>query len=143
MDPALIKNVTAFLDDFNNIFNVDKLSDYIMDIIHARNVIFITIGSACVAGLIFILIVRCFAGVIIWTSIFGVMGVLGGGGYWVFKYADKYSASDKTHNYLLYSAYAIWGIDGAFLLLVLCCCTRIRLAVAIMKVTGSFMINTP
>jgi len=37
----------------------------------------------------------------------------------------------------------LWGIAGAFFLLILCCCGRIRLAVAIMKVTGQFIYNTP
>lgn len=42
-----------------------------------------------------------------------------------------------------YGAYALWGIDGFFAILVLLCCSRIRLAVAVMKVTSSFIYRTP
>ena len=42
-----------------------------------------------------------------------------------------------------YGAYALWGLDGLFALITLCCCSRIRLAVAVMKVTSSFMYRTP
>lgn len=44
---------------------------------------------------------------------------------------------------MTYGAYALWGVDAAFLLIVFFCCSRIRLAVAITKVTGQFVYNTP
>lgn len=76
-------------------------------------------------------------------SILGIMASLGAGGYWVYQYKNNYDVSDKNHMYLQYGAYALWAIDGAFALIVLCCISRIRLAVAIMKVTSSFIYRTP
>ena len=93
--------------------------------------------------MIYMILVRCFAGVIIWFSILGIMAILGAGGYWVYLYRTHYETTDNNYKYVQYGAYTLWGIDGVFLILVLCCCSRIRLAVAIMKVTGSFILNTP
>lgn len=87
-------------------------------------------------GLLYLLILRCCAGIIVWTTIFGILAVLGGGGYWAYRTKDNYDESDGNYKYLQYGAYALWGIAGLFLLIVLCCCGRIRLAVAVIKVTG-------
>ena len=122
---------------------MDKLTDYIMDLVHVWQVILITLGTAVVLGMIYMILVRCFAGVIIWFSILGIMAILGAGGYWVYLYRTHYETTDNNYKYVQYGAYTLWGIDGVFLILVLCCFSRIRLAVAIMKVTGSFILNTP
>lgn len=133
MKDAAIK---TFKDNFYEKYNVDKFTDYVMDLVNAWQVMLISLGTAFILGLIYLLILRCCAGVLIWTTILGVLAVLGGGGYWVYTLKDKYDESDGNHKYLQYGAYAIWAIGGAFLLAILCCCSRIRLAVAIMKVTG-------
>jgi solute carrier family 44 protein 1 (choline transporter-like protein)/choline transporter-like protein 2/4/5 len=44
---------------------------------------------------------------------------------------------------MTYGAYALWGICGAFAFVVCICASRIKLAVAIMKVTSSFIGRTP
>lgn len=44
---------------------------------------------------------------------------------------------------MMYGAYAMWAVAGAFALISLCCCSRIRLAVAITKVSSSFVYRTP
>ena len=103
----------------------------------------ICVGAAFIIGMIYLIILRCCVGVIVWFTIFGVLAALGGGGYWVYRTKDNYEESDNNYKYLTYGAYAIWGIAGAFFLLILCCCGRIRLAVAIMKVTSQFIYNTP
>jgi len=84
----------------------------------------------------YLVILRCFAGLLVWTTIFGILGCLGGGGYWLYYQKDNYDSSDKNRDYVTYGAYALWGIGGLFFLLILCCCSRIRLAVAILKVTS-------
>jgi uncharacterized membrane protein YphA (DoxX/SURF4 family) len=96
----------------------------------------ICLGAAFVIGMIYLVILRCCAGVMVWTTIFAILAILGGGGYWLYRYRTNYPESDNTHYYVTYGAYTIWGIGGLFLLIIICCCNRIRLAVAIMKVTG-------
>lgn len=96
----------------------------------------ICVGAAFVIGIIYLVILRCCAGVIIWSTIFAILIIVGGGGYWCYISKNNYPSTDNTYKYMMYGGYALWGLDGLFLLIVLCCCSRIRLAIAIMKVTG-------
>lgn len=41
----------------------------------------------------------------------------------------------KTYGYICF------GVAGLFLILLLCCCNRLRLAVAVCKVAGRFVLN--
>lgn len=121
---------------------MDKYTQYIADIYKAWYVLAISVGVAVLAALFYLVILRCCAGILIWVSIFGIIGAFGGGGYWAYQTRLQYDVTDKNYKYLQYGAYALWGIDAAFAVIVLCCCSRIRLAVAIMKVTSAFIHNT-
>lgn len=131
------------MDQFYKNYDVEKYTAYIADLAKAWYVMVISIGVAVVVSLIYLLILRCCAGVLIWVSIFGILGAMGGGGYWLYATKEKYPIGDPTHNYMMYGAYACWAVTGVFALLSLCLCSRIRLAVAIMKVTSSFIFRTP
>lgn len=135
--------VKAFNDNFYNKYDVDKYSQYIGDLYKAWYVMAISVGVAVVAAMVYLIILRWFAGVLIWVSIVGILAALGGGGYWAYQTRLQYDIEDKNYKYLQYGAYALWGVTGAFAILVLLCCSRIRLAVAIMKVTSSFITNNP
>lgn len=125
-----------FNDDFYEKYNIDKLSDYITDLINAWEVMLICLGAAFILGMLYLVILRCCAGVLIWTTIFAIIAITGGGGYWLYTHKDTYEESDNNYKYMQYGAYALWGLAGLFFLMMICCCNRIRLAVAIMKVTG-------
>jgi hypothetical protein len=47
-------------------------------------VLAISVGVAFFAGIVYLMILRCCAGVLIWLSIFGIMGAFGAGGYWLY-----------------------------------------------------------
>lgn len=99
----------------------------------------ISVGVAFVVAILYLFILKCFAGVLIWISILGILAAFGAGGYWAYFTRTKYDESDKNYMYLQYGAYALWAVGGAFFLVTLCCISRIRLAVAIMKVTSKFI----
>jgi hypothetical protein len=82
--------VSAFKDNFYEKFNIDKFSDYVSDLINTWQVMVISIGTAFIIGIIYLVILRCCAGVIVWFTIFGILGALGGGGYWVYITKDNY-----------------------------------------------------
>ncbi len=46
--------------------------------------------------------------------------------------------ASENANYDIY-AYITWGVAGLFLIVLLCCCSRIRLAVAVCKSAGKFV----
>lgn len=143
-DPSSLTNLTKpFLESFNKNYDVSKYTAYIADLAKAWQVLAISCAVAIVVSIVYLLILRCCAGVIIWMSIFSILAAMGGGGYWMYATKDKYLVSDPTHNYMMYGAYAMWAVCGAFAVISLCCCSRIRLAVAIMKVSSQFVYGTP
>jgi hypothetical protein len=93
---------------------------------------------------------KCLAGCIVWTSIFGVIGILIALGVIFLYNAGKLDvASDYTGylgmptyeanaNYDIYG-YICFGIAGVLLIVLMCCCSRIRLAVAVCKAAGQFV----
>lgn len=143
-DPKFVVNETkVFVEKFNKDYNVEKYTEYISDLAKAWYVMAISIAVAVVTAIIYLLILRLCAGVMIWMSILGILGAMGGGGYWLFATRVDYPTTDPTYMYMQYGAYALWAIAGIFFIITLCCCSRIQLAVAIMKVTSSFIYRTP
>lgn len=71
-----------------------------MDLVHVYPVMIISLGTAFVIGMIYMVLLRCFAGLIIWLSIFGILGCFGAGGYWAYKTKDNYETSDNNYYYL-------------------------------------------
>ena len=93
-------------------------------------------------------LLRCCAGCIVWMFLIGVVTVLALGGI-VFLYnAGTISGVGSYSGYLSipntsasqpnYKAYGIvcFVMSALFLLIILCCCSRIRLAVAVCKAAG-------
>jgi hypothetical protein len=119
----------------------------------------ISVGSAFVLGMIFMLLMRCCAGVIVFFSLIGIFVLIAGGSAWLFlkgrcwyvkldegqvcNYVltnSTYTVDDtKNFKYLTIGSYVLWGIAGAYLILLLCLCNRIRLGVAIAKTTSRFI----
>lgn len=90
--------VQTFKDNFYNKYDVDKYSTYIADLYKAWYVMAISVGVAFFTAIVYLLILRCCAGVLIWISILGIAGALGAGGYWLYYTgAAQYDAADKNH----------------------------------------------
>ena len=106
-------------------------------------------GLAFIVSFIVMFFLRCCAGCIVWLSLFAIMFLFVGTGL-IFLYNAGYFQSASTYATYLgvpntssqYNEPVGWtliGIGCFFLLVVLCCCNRIRLAVAICKSAGQFV----
>jgi hypothetical protein len=96
---------------------------------------------------------RCLAGCIVWCSVIGIILIFAAGGV-VFLYnagvitgAGNYSgylaipnSSASQDTYKIYG-YISFGLAGLALILTLCCCSRLRLAVAVCKAAGQFIVG--
>jgi hypothetical protein len=93
---------------------------------------------------------KCLAGCIVWLSIFGIIGFIAGMGVIFLYNAGTFAAYDSYVGYLgipTYAAnsnyniygYICFGIAGVLFIVLLCCCSRIRLAVAVCKAAGQFV----
>lgn len=112
------------------------------------------LGIAIVISLIFMFLLRCLVGCIVWFSCIGIILVFIGlgvlflynGGAFKGTVADEYAGFlgmptlDGSDYYKTYG-YICFGIAGVLLILLLCCCNRLRLAVAVCKVAGRFVIR--
>jgi hypothetical protein len=98
-------------------------------------------------------LLRCLAGCIVWLSVIGIIaffalagivflynaGVISGVGSYG-GYLSIPSTSASQSHYDVYG-YICFGLSGLFLIITLCCCSRIRLAVAVCKAAGQFIVG--
>lgn len=75
----------------------------------------------------------------IWTSLLLIAVLIGGGGYYMYNRKDKYAIDSDNYNINLYGSYTLFGLCGLYILCMLCCCSRIRLAIAILKAAAEFV----
>lgn len=101
-DTTALQNtaVKTFKENFYDKYNIDKFTDYIGDLVSVWYVMAICFGIAFVLGMLYLLILRCCAGVIIWFSIIAILGVIGGGGYWCYHTKNNYDETDSNYKYL-------------------------------------------
>lgn len=77
-----------------------------------------------------------------WVTVFLGFFVLLGFGLFLYFTASTYDDEDSTKDYMTYTAYGIFGLCALYLLVLLCCCNRIRLGVAIMQTTADYINST-
>lgn len=100
-------------------------------------------------------LLRCVAGLIVWTSAFGIIIFFALAGVVFLNNAGIINISSIASGYLSIptvsgvttTQYQIFGyvsfsVSAFFLLLLICCCGRIRIAVAVCKAAGQFVAHT-
>ena len=98
---------------------------------------------------------KCLAGLIVWTSAFGIILFFALAGVVFFNNTGIINISSIASGYLSIptisgattTEYEIFGIVSfsladIFFLMLLCCCGRIRIAVAVCKAAGQFVAHT-
>ena len=92
----------------------DVVGRIVSDIVASWEVLCISIGSAFILCMIYLLILRCFAGIIIWATLIGIELGLAALGYFCWqKYVDALEGdSQKDTFYRL--AIAVWCVAGLY-----------------------------
>jgi choline transporter-like protein 2/4/5 len=109
------------------------------------------VGFAIVVSLIFMFLLRCLVGVVVWLSIIGsiltfiALGILFlyNGGVDAFKNNLGFLGLPTLEGSEYYRTYGYicFGLAGLLIVLMICCCSRLRLAVAVCNVAGQFVIR--
>jgi hypothetical protein len=97
-------------------------------------------------------LLRCLVGLIVWVSVFGsILAITGLGVVFLYNSGVSSTFTDTLgfigiptlsgSSYYAVYAYICFGIAAFLLILLICCCSRIRLAVAVCKVAGQFVIR--
>lgn len=118
--------IQALKDAFSKYVYGDGVAEIVNDIIVAWPVILASIGIAFVAGYIFLFFLRCFGGCLIWIAFLASVLLAAGGGWYAHKLSstEEYVGTD-TADYLVYSAYTLWGVAILFVLILMCCYSRL------------------
>lgn len=100
----------------------------------------IAIFSTFIVTLIYLFLVRSFAGPIIWLSLIAGIGGIIFAGFYLNDYAKTaYDDGSSKKTWVTWGSYACWGIGGLFTLFVLCLFNNIQIAAAIMKTSAVFI----
>lgn len=93
--------------------------------------------------LIYLFLLRCFAKPLLYISFVLIFALLLGGGFYVYYLGDRYEAKDHTRSVMRGMGILLWILTGIYFIILMCCCSRIRLGIAIMQAASDFVRNTP
>lgn len=124
-----------------NFINSDKLFDYLGDCVTVWPIFIACVGIALVAGFCYLCIIRVCGGFIAYIVIFAILAVLVILG-WVFQNRMKVyeNLNDDTYkNIMLAFAIVFYSLAFIWLVIIMCSCNKIRLAIAITEVAAIFV----
>jgi len=113
------------------------------DLATAWYIFLIMIGISLVLCLIYLILLRCFAKPMLYISFVMIFALLLGGGFYVYYLADRYEDGDHTRSVMRGMGILLWILTGIYSIILLCCCSRIRLGIAIMEAASDFVRQTP
>jgi hypothetical protein len=102
-----------------------------------------SVGWAFIIAFVYLLLVRCCAGVLAYTTIFLVLCSLAGLGYLFQSRIEYYKDLNDTQYELAMKVLCglFYSLAGIWLLIILFMCNRIRLAIALAQVTAEYVGN--
>jgi hypothetical protein len=136
-----LPNLEDAKDMIINKMSEGDLGRYMGDLATAWYIFLIMGGISLVLCLIYIILLRCFAKPMLYISFVLIFVLLLGGGFYVYYSAEDYQG--HTISVMRGMGILLWILTGIYALILLCCCSRIRLGVAIMEAASDFVRSTP
>lgn len=96
-------------------------------------------------GFLYLIVLKLLGGVIIWISILAIFLGTVAGGYMLWDTSNKMDKPEDAEqkDYYMYGSYVVWGLAGALVCCVCCNLKNIKIGVAVMKCTATFIGTTP
>lgn len=139
---ADVKN--AFKEAFFANVLGDNGTQYVYDLGKSWVVLLVSCFIAVAISYIYLALIRCFGGLMIWVAFAISLLILIVAGLYTYFYARPlYDPLSDTYNYLAYASYVLWGLAGLLMLTMLCCFNAIQLAIAVFACTVQFIQNNP
>ena len=133
-------DVTNVTEAFFRTAGENKLGQYLADLYLAWKVLLIAVGVGFVFSLVYLVLVRCCASLLVWvTFIAFIVLVAVIGGFYYNEGLNSLNSGDQT-NYKAF-AIALWVIDGVLLLVILCLYDDIQLALGIITTAATFVFS--
>lgn len=135
-------------DAFKEAFFANVLGDqgtqYMYDIGKSWVVLLVSCFIAVAISYIYLALIRCFGGIMIWVAFVLSLLILVAGGIYTYFYARPlYDPASNTYDYLAYTSYVLWALAAILVLTMLCCFNAIQLAIAVFSCTVQFIQNNP
>ena len=132
--------IKTFKRLFEEVVTNDRIMGYLANIVEAWEVIAISCVTAIILGYLYLLMIdSCLGKIMIWLSILLIQVALIGGGYYIYKHADKYDEGSEFRDATKYFAYAVWGIAAFYLCCVCCYWNTIRIGIAVYQTTAQYV----
>ncbi len=127
-----------------NFINTDKLVSWMTDLNTTWPILLASIGFAFVIALFYLLFVWCCADVVVYITILLILAALSGLGYIFQQRSDYYkNLNDSTYQTTMLVLCGIcYAFAGIWLLIILFMCNRIRLSIALARVTARYIGTT-
>lgn len=127
-----------------SIVDVDRLVLWTQDLYQTWYAIAGSVLWSLILSLVYLLIVRCCAGVIVYSALILILGIFVALGVFFMKKADKYTAvEDKVYKRAMQALQWICFAFGLiWLIFIICMCNKIRLAVCLLEVTAKYIHQT-
>mmetsp|Transcript_48467 Transcript_48467/g.65806 ORF Transcript_48467/g.65806 Transcript_48467/m.65806 type:complete len:655 (-) Transcript_48467:96-2060(-) len=129
---------------FYDMFGSETLTNLADDIGETWKPLVGSLGIAFFLGFIFLLLIRCVGGFLIYLFILlAELMFLAGGFYaWYYK-KNEYDPESNYYKGLYYGAIISWSLAGLLACIVCCCWSAIKLGIAVFKATAQFINSTP
>jgi solute carrier family 44 (choline transporter-like protein), member 1 len=116
-----------------------KLGAYIGDLYTCWWLFLAMLGISAAIAMLYMFLLRCFTKPLLYISFILILAILVASGIYVFISASNYTSGDKTYEIMRGMGILLWILAGIYFIILLCCCSRIRLGIAIMEATSSFV----
>lgn len=118
----------------------DKVGQYISDLFSAWKVLLIAAGASFVLSLVYMVLLRCCAKLLVWITFIGFLILLAVIGYLLHNKGQQSLDEGDKLNYKIFSIF-LWSADGLILLVIFCIFNDIQLALNIITVSAHFVFS--
>jgi hypothetical protein len=139
-DPTKFKD---FAIDIADRMSNGQGAKYVGDVYNAWEIIVIMCFVSALIAFIYLCTLRCFAKPLVFISLILILLLLIAGGAWLFKAKDNHPEGSNNFNAYKYGGIATLVVAGIYAIIIICCCSRIRKAIAIIEATSEFAWKTP
>ena len=133
------KTIQTFKKTFQDTIQDDKITAWVADIAFSWAVILIGSLTAILFGYLYLIIIKCIGGIIIWFTIAALLLFILLSGVYVYGQASKYEEGTDYHDWMKYAAYTIWGIGALYAICICCCWRAIRIGIAVYRTTAEYV----
>ena len=126
-------------DDIVEETGLDAVGEAIADLDHAKWVILIDVFIAFALGVFYMFFVKHCAKVLAWVSIIGCLFLIIGLGAYFWWKAGTYPENTKNRSELKTWAIIAWVCAALYLIILLCICNQLALALAILEAAAEYV----